>query len=476
MRTEDSDQPGPAGRKVVPFQTRRILCAVLLLALTSSPKAAADDWPQWLGPNRDGVWRETGILESFPAGGPKTLWRTPIKSGYSGPAVAGGRVYITDRDRQLASEPGDPFARSDVPGAERVLCLNEADGRVLWQHSYPCRYTISYAAGPRVTPLIHDDKVYTLGAEGHLLCLEAKTGKVLWSRNFKADFNIKAPMWGFAGHPLIDGERIICVAGGSGTTAVAFDRNSGKEIWRALDASEPGYSSPVIYEAGGRRQLIILHAEAANSLDPSTGSVYWSVPFKNRMGLGVATPRKLGDLLFFTSFYDGSLMLKLEASDPKASVLWRSENVDERRTTHLNSIIPTPFLENGHIYGICSYGQLRCLVAATGERVWETLQATSASTSAPAAASGDKKPQPVRWGNAFLIKNGDRFFLFNEHGELIIAKLSPAGYEEISRARILEPTNRDPGRPVVWSHPAFANRRVYARNDREIVCVDLARP
>jgi outer membrane protein assembly factor BamB len=122
----------------------------------------------------------------------------------------------------------------------------------------------------------------------------------------------------------------------------------------------------------------------------------------------------------------------------------------------------TPFLEDGYIYGVCSYGQLRCLKMETGERVWETLQATTSG-------------EPVRWANAFIVKNGDRFFLFNEKGDLIIAKLSPRGYEEISRAHLLEPTNKDCGRPVVWSHPAFANRHVYARNDKEIICVDLAR-
>ena len=123
----------------------------------------------------------------------------------------------------------------------------------------------------------------------------------------------------------------------------------------------------------------------------------------------------------------------------------------------------TPFLENGYIYGVCSYGQLRCLNATNGDRVWETFSATT----------DDGKE--MRWANAFIVKNGDRFFLFNEKGDLIIARLTPSGYEELSRAHIIDPVNRDPGRLVVWSHPAFANRRVYARNDKEIICVDLAR-
>ena len=149
--------------------------------------------------------------------------------------------------------------------------------------------------------MVSGGKVYTLGAEGNLLCLDAESGKVLWSRDFKKDFGIKAPMWGFAGHPLLDGNRLICLAGGAGSTAVAFDKDTGKEIWRALSAEEPGYSSPMIYEAGGKRQLILWHPEAANSLESGDGEVYWSVPFKLKAGMTLATPRKLGDWLFFTS-------------------------------------------------------------------------------------------------------------------------------------------------------------------------------
>jgi hypothetical protein len=157
-------------------------------------------------------------------------------------------------------------------------------------------------------------------------------------------------------------------------------------------------------------------------------------------------------------------MLHLDPQHPAATVAWRSKKASERDTDALHSIIPTPFLEDGYIYGVCSYGQLRCLKADTGERLWETLQATTPDG------------KEMRWANAFLIKNGGRFFLANEKGDLIIAKLSPKGYEEISRTHLLDPTNHDPGRDVVWSHPAFANRCVFARNDKEIVCADLAQP
>src|SRR5262249_11935418 len=158
---------------------------------------------------------------------------------YAGPAVAGGRVYVTDRVLgKDVRNPKSGFGRPSLPGQERVLCLDEATGKVLWTHSYPCTYEIAYPAGPRATPLVHDGKVYTLGAMGDLFCLEAATGKPLWSKNFPKDYNVAVPQWGFAAHPLLDGDRLICVVGGRGSVAVAFDKDTGKEVWRALSAPE----------------------------------------------------------------------------------------------------------------------------------------------------------------------------------------------------------------------------------------------
>jgi len=425
----------------------------------------ADDWPQWLGPRRDSVWRETGIVRSFPADGPPVVWRAEIGSGYSGPAVARGRVYVFDH--QFAKAPDKPtnaFDRGIIPGSERILCLDAASGQVLWQHDYDCPYTVSYPAGPRTTPLVSKGRVYSLGAEGNLFCLEAATGKTVWSKDFKEAYKIKTPMWGFAGNPLLDGQRLICLAGGSNSTVVALDKNTGHEIWRALSAREPGYCSPMICRAGGVRQLIVWDPESVNSLDPETGKVYWSLnsPEPVRAGMTIPTPRQMDDLLFLTCFFNGSWMLRLDESKPAATTVWRSQRVSEKNTDALHSTLSTPFLEDGYIYGVCSYGQLRCLKAASGERLWETLNATTPDG------------KEMRWANAFIVKNQDRFFLFNEKGDLIIARLTPKGYEEISRAHVLEPDNRDAGRAVVWSHPAFARRHVYARNDHEIICVDLA--
>jgi len=448
-----------------PFGRR--LLATLILGVgwaDSSLPVFADDWPQWLGPQRDGVWREPGIVTAFPSGGPPVRWRAPIAAGYSGPVVAKGRVYLTDRPtaRELGNR-GGALDRTAASGVERVLCLNEADGKILWQHEYDCAYNIAYPSGPRASPTVADGKVYTLGAEGHLFCLAADTGKVVWSRQFNQDYEIETQTWGVAAHPLVDGKKLICLVGGEGHTVVAFDRETGKELWRALNAKEPGYAAPVICEVGGARQLIVWDVDALSSLDPETGKVYWSEPFKTKMGHCIATPRRQGDLLFISSFFDGSMMMRLDAHQPTARVLWRVRGENETKPQGLHGLMSTPFLEDGYVYGVCSYGQLRCLTAATGERVWETLAATTPDG------------KPARWATAFLVKHEDRFFLYNEKGDLIIARLSPKGYEEISRAHLVEPTNNAGGRAVHWSHPAFANRCVYVRNDQEIICVDLKR-
>jgi outer membrane protein assembly factor BamB len=447
-----------------------VLGAVLALTVTASV-TRADDWPQWLGPQRDGVWRETGILETFPPGGPKIRWRTPVGMGYAGPAVAKGRVYLTDR--MLAGgtkNPANAFARDVVNGTERVLCLDEATGKILWKHEYDCPYQVSYPAGPRTTPLVHDGKVYTLGTMGDLLCLDATTGKVLWSKNFPKDYGAPVPMWGFSANLLLEGDKLFSLVGGKGSVVVAFHKDSGNELWRALSAREIGYSPPMIFEAGGTRQLIIWHPDAVNGLDPETGKVYWTEPGYVQAGMSIATPRKAGDRLYVSSFYSGSILLQFASAKPAVNVVWKSKtwgakSGSERpdKTDGLHCVLSTPVLVDGYIYGVCSYGQLRCVKADNDERIWETLKAT-----------GKVDKPDERWANAFLVPQGNRFFLANEKGDLIIARLTPQGYDEISRAHLLEPTNLMAGRPVVWSHPAFANKSVYARNDKEIICVSLA--
>jgi len=435
-------------------------CILLATALT----AEADDWPQWRGPRRDGVWRESGVAETLP---PKLRyrWKTEIGGGFAGPAVAAGRVYVTDR----LVAPGQNVAESrwdvtdPVAGSERVLCLDAATGRILWTRPYERRYEISYPTGPRATPTVVDGKVYSVGAMGDLVCLDADTGEVLWARRYIEDFGTRMNPWGMASAPLLDGQKLIVLTGGRpGACVLALDKDTGREIWRSLEAEDPGYSSPILIDAGGERQLVVWNSLGVYALDPETGGVYWHQPYETKMAHSVATPvfdARRG-LLFVSSFFDGPRMMRLSADAPEAELLWQGYSHSELsgNTEGLHSLMCTPAFVDGYLYGVCSYGQLRCLEAETGRRIWEALEATGEG----------------RWSNAFLIRHGDRFFLFNEHGELITAELSPLGYRETSRAALIEPTARAGRRTVVWCHPAFANRAVYVRNDHQIVCADLA--
>jgi outer membrane protein assembly factor BamB len=448
-----------------------LVLAVVVVAVGLATAGRADDWPQWLGPQRDGVWRETGILTRFPKGGPKVLWRKQIGGGYAGPAVADGKVYVIDRVLDPGQkDPPNPFARTNSAGRERVFCLDAVKGTVIWEKSYPCVYRMSYPAGPRATPLVAGGKVYTLGAMGHVHCWDAKDGNLIWQKDLMAVYSAEVPLWGFAAHPLLEGDNLIVLAG-KNPVAVALNKDTGKETWRALKlgAAEIGYCPPTICTFGGKRQVIIWHPESVNGLDPATGKRLWSYEWPVRANLTIPTPRQVGNRLFLTAFYSGTRLLEVGADSVKEVYRSKGRSEQPKDTDMLHSIMPTPVIQDGHVYGVCSYGELRCLDLKDGRRLWSDRNATGAGKEA------------VRWANAFLVPQGDRFFLFNEKGELVIAKLTPKGYDEIDRARILEPTSALSGggrfgkpRMVVWSHPAFANKTVYARNDKEIVAVSLS--
>jgi outer membrane protein assembly factor BamB len=237
---------------------------------------------------------------------------------------------------------------------------------------------------------------------------------------------------------------------------VAFDKDTGKEIWRALSAKEPGYCPPIAIEAGGTEQLVVWHAEAINGLNPETGEVHWSVPLAPSYAMSIATPRQSGDFLFASGIGNKAKLLKLDPSKPDAEVEW----VGNPRTA-VYCANSSPFIENDVIYGVDRQGELRGVDLKTGRRLWETYAATTGS-------------RRGNYGTAFIVKHGDGFFLFNDQGDLISARLTPEGYQETGRFPVLDTTNDALGRNVVWSHPAFANKCLYARNDKELVCVSLA--
>jgi len=429
---------------------------VFALALCST-HLLADDWPEWRGKGRLGVWNETGILDEFPKEGLAIKWRTPIHGGFAGPAVTGGRVFVADFIRGI-----------NTKGTERLLCLDEKTGRILWTQQWDVDYIglqQTYAIGPRATPTVDGDYVYVLGAKGALVCLKVKSGEIVWMKDFVKDYDTQVPTWGMAGAPLIDGPRVIAIAGGAGNAKVmAFDKLTGKEIWRALNSEkeEPGYCQPILFEAAGTRQLIIWHPQAVVSLEPATGKVNWEQPFRTHNQVNLATPVMHDTRLLISSFYNGSMLLDL--SKPQASKIWQGKSDSEIKPDGLHSLVSTPVFDGDYIYGICGYGQLRCLRASTGEQVWETQAVTA---------------EKARWATALIVRHGDRFFINNDHGELIIAKLKPEGYQEISRTKLIKPTsnpgNRRQMSAVNWSQPAYADKHIFARNDEEILSASLAK-
>ena len=423
----------------------RILPCLILLSLYNLVEAA--DWPQWRGPNRDGTWNEKGIVKKFTSEQLPIRWRAKISNGYSGPTVAKGRVYITDR-------------LTSPEQVERVLCFDAMTGKPIWSYSYECKYEkVGYPNGPRAAVTINDNRTYSLGTMGHLYCLDAATGKLLWYKDCSAEYKAKIPIWGISASPLVENDLVIVQVGGRENACwIAFDKITGKEKWRALD-DNASYSAPIMIEQAGKRVLLCWTGDSIAGLNPLTGKLHWQYPFKPfRMVINVPTPVFHNGYLFVSSFYDGSLLLKVNPDELSVEKVWRCKGASEVETDSLHCMISTPVIQGEHIYGVDSYGQLRCLGLHTGDRIWESLDAVPKN----------------RWANIHMVKNEDKIWMFNESGELIISKLSPKGFHEISRAKLIKPTKGQLNRGVCWSHPAYANRHIYIRNDEELICADLS--
>jgi outer membrane protein assembly factor BamB len=415
------------------------LTAVLLIGLILTIEVRADDWPQWRGLHRDGVWSETGILETFPKGGLKIRWRAPVGNGFSSPVVADGRVYVTDS--QLAKSKA----------RERVLAFDAPSGKQIWSYAYDVDYPETafdkkYPQGPISTPIVADGRIYTWGAAGILLCLDALKGGVVWKKDVQKEF--ANSYIDKAGSPLIEGQYLIVPVGAKPDACViAFDKHTGREIWKSLD-EEASASSPIVVHAGGKRQLIIWTPRAVTALDPATGKTYWRERLNTTQDATVSTPvYHEGNLLI------GGLMLKLDADKPAAKVIWPKSRATARRI--LSDTSAALFRDN-YVYSGRSAGEFVCLEASTGNQLWETDKVTDMKSGA----------------SIHVTANGDSALLYNDRGDLIRARLTPRGYQEISRAHVLEPPATW-NRKCAWAAPAYSNRHIYARTSDELVCASL---
>jgi outer membrane protein assembly factor BamB len=421
---------------------RALFHLVAAVALFWPLMAGAGDWPQFRGPNRDSVWNEGGILQTFPAEGLKIRWRTPVGPGHSSPVVAGGRVYLTD-------------SRTEKPNAwELVHCYDEKTGKPLWTYSdevqFPDNYTTNSQYGPCPTPCVDAGRVYSLGATGHLLCLDGRRGGVIWKQNLEEGYSlVEQP--NVTACPLIDGGLLIVVVGGKpGACVVAFDKRNGKEVWRALDDPPRAFSSPLLIQAGGKKQLIVWTPKAVTSLNPANGHVWWREEIVTREDYAVATPVFHDDLLLVSG-----LMFRLDRQKPAASVLWpESKSLSLRVLSHTCM----PVILGEHVFAGKMSGHLVCLEARTGKQLWQSDKVTGRANGA----------------TIHMTPNGDSVLLFTDEGNLIRARLTAAGFQEISRVRLIEPDFQFGARKLVWAPLAFANGHVFARNESELICASLA--
>jgi outer membrane protein assembly factor BamB len=418
---------------------------LIFLAICLGPllirTVAASDWPQFRGPNRDGRWHETnGILEVFPKSGLKIKWRHPVGGGFSSPVVAEGRAFVFD------VELTKPTSR------ERLHCFDEKTGKVLWTYVYEEHYgewtfVPERGAGPTATPIVEQEWMYTVGANGFIHCLNVKTGKVIWEKNLWQDYQVEE--MGCRPSPLIEDSLLIVFTGAKpNATILALDKQTGKEVWKALD-EHASNSSPIVITSGGRRQLIVWTDKSLASLDPASGRIYWRELLTTSNNDDVAMPVFWGNRLLVSG-----LMMELSGPPPAMRFRWPENRVASKRILSNTS---TPIACADYIYSCKAPGDLVCLEAATGNLVWSTNTIT-----------GHKNG-----GSINITPQGSGYFLFTDEGNLIRAELSPTGYKEISRTHLIDPTWPFNGNKFVYAPPAYANRHVFARSEAEVVCASL---
>jgi outer membrane protein assembly factor BamB len=377
------------------------------------------DWPRWRGPRSDGISTETDWDPAALSKGPRILWRTNVGLGYSAVAIAADRLYTM----------------GNVKGQDTVSCLNARTGREIWSYSYPAR-SMQYP-GPRATPTIDGDSVYTLSSDGQLICLSADAGLLRWRRNIAADFDAQAPNWGFAGSPVVEGDLLILNAGVSG---LALDKESGKTVWRS-GAGTAGYATPVLYTRNRTRYAAIFGRRAIYGVEAQTGRVAWSYPWVTSNDVNAADPLVFGDRVFISSNYGaGSALLDISGRQPK--LLWKNG----RMNSHFSSFV----LIDGFIYGNDGFagrssGTFRCLDAESGREMW---------------AEG--------LGFGSLTAADGKLILLTERGDLHIAEATSSRYQEIARAGSVLSSS-------CWTPPVLCDGRIYLRNHRgELVCLDMS--
>jgi outer membrane protein assembly factor BamB len=391
----------------------------------------ASDWPQFLGPQRNGSSDGDDLANEWPATGPQVIWQKPVGHGFSGPVVVNHKLVVFQRQADQ----------------EMVTCFDSRTGAQNWNFAYPTTYQddFGFDDGPRATPCISEGRVYTFGAQGMLHCLEFATGKRLWSKDLKSEFQAGNGFFGMACSPVVEGNGVILNIGGAKAAGiVAFEKNSGKLLWKASE-DEASYSSPVAATIGGRRYVLFFTRNGFIGVDPVEGSVCFQYPWhsRNRMSVNAATPLIVGDNIFLSACYGtGAILLRLQQQG--AEKIWSEDDL-------LSNHYATSVELNGFLYGI--HGRtdpgfspppkLRCVELKTKKVCWETDSIGAAS----------------------VTRAGNRLLILTEKGELVMAGATPEKFQQKCRAQILS--------SEVRPFPALADGFFYARSKDQLICVNL---
>jgi outer membrane protein assembly factor BamB len=398
-----------------------LVSAVLLFA------ALAGDWPQFLGPTRDGVYSGTDIAPAWPSAGPPVVWKRDVGEGFAGPVVAGGKLILFHR----------------LQGREIIECLDAATGKNVWSLEYPTAYRddFGFDEGPRSAPVIAGGVVYAFGAEGVLTAVDFATGKKLWQVAAHQKFRSPKGWFGSAGSPLVEGGKVLVNVGAPDAGIVAFDAGTGNVAWKAT-SDEASYSSPTVATIGGTRHALFLTRSELVDLDPANGQIRFTMPFKSRSSASVtaATPLVIGNLVFVSASYGvGGALLEVNGSQFKK--IWAN---DDSMSNHYSTCV----FKDGYLYGFHGRqeeGQeLHAIELKTGKIMWSK----------------------ERFGAGTVTLAGTRLLVVRENGELAIAPASPKEFRPSESARILG--------GVIRAYPAIADGRLYVRNEHTLICVRLA--
>jgi outer membrane protein assembly factor BamB len=409
------------------FQTNAALLEKLAKADLSQEQPnppTKGDWPQWRGPNRDGISRETGLLANCPKDGPKKLWQTKASVGYSSLSVAGGRVFSLLQDGP----------------EEAVVCWDAETGQEVWRFKYPCEYKDAQGNGPRSTPTVDGDRVYTVGATGILHCLKTGNGDKLWRHDLADEFAAPRLAWGVSFSPLIEGDLVLTNPGGpNDSSIVAFHKITGDEVWKSLN-DPAAYSSPIAATIDGRRQVLFFTHDGLVSVAPQDGALLWRFPWDTRFGANVATPIVVSHYVFISSGYDkGCALLDVLASASS----WQVRPVYEHN--RMRNHFSTSVYYQEHLYGFDD-ATLVCMNFRTGKIVW--------------------KKKDFKKGS-LLVAEG-RLIILGESGTLALAEATPDGYRELASFSF--------STKKCWTVPVLANGRLYVRDEEKIVCYDVRSP